>query len=39
MTYPNREQNEDANRLNVESAFIELGGAVDPKHPGWNRFQ
>jgi len=39
MTYQNRDQNEEAHRLNVEIAFIELGGAVEPKHPGWNRFQ
>ncbi len=39
MTYANREQNEDAHRLNVETAFVELGGAADPRHPGWNRFQ
>ena len=39
MAYPNRDQNEDANRLNVESAFIELGGAIEAGHPGWNRFQ
>jgi glyoxylase-like metal-dependent hydrolase (beta-lactamase superfamily II) len=39
MSYPNRDQNEEAHRLNVETAFIELGGAPDPKHPGWNRFQ
>jgi glyoxylase-like metal-dependent hydrolase (beta-lactamase superfamily II) len=39
MTYQNRDQNEEAHRLNVETAFIELGGALDPKHPGWNRFQ
>jgi hydroxyacylglutathione hydrolase len=38
MNYPNRDQNEDAHRLNVETAFIELGGAPDPGHPGWNRF-
>jgi glyoxylase-like metal-dependent hydrolase (beta-lactamase superfamily II) len=36
--YSNREQNEDAHRLNVETAFIQLGGAEDPRHPGWNRF-
>ena len=39
MTYPSREQNEGAHRLNVETAFIELGGTPDPRHPGWNRFQ
>lgn len=39
MTYANREQNGDAHRLNVETAFVEFGGAVDPRHPGWNRFQ
>jgi hydroxyacylglutathione hydrolase len=39
IPYPNRDQNEDAHRLNVETAFIELGGALDPGHPGWNRFQ
>jgi glyoxylase-like metal-dependent hydrolase (beta-lactamase superfamily II) len=39
MGYPNRDQNEEAHRLNVETAFIELGGAPDPRHPGWNRFQ
>jgi glyoxylase-like metal-dependent hydrolase (beta-lactamase superfamily II) len=39
MTYANRDQNEEAHRLNVESAFVEFGGAPDPRHPGWNRFQ
>lgn len=39
MTYPNRDQNEDAHRLNVETAFIELGGSVERGHEGWNRFQ
>jgi len=39
MAYQNRGQNEEAHRLNVETAFIELGGAPDPGHPGWNRFQ
>jgi len=39
MEYANREQNEEAHRLNVETAFIELGGAADSEHPGWNRFQ
>jgi hydroxyacylglutathione hydrolase len=39
MTYQNRDQNEEAHPLNVETAFIELGGALDPEHPGWNRFQ
>jgi glyoxylase-like metal-dependent hydrolase (beta-lactamase superfamily II) len=39
MAFANREQNEDAHRLNVETAFIELGGAPDLEHPGWNRFQ
>jgi len=39
VTYQNRDRNEEAHRLNVETAFIELGGAPDPGHPGWNRFQ
>ncbi len=39
MTYPNRDQNEDSHRLNVETAFIEFGGVAEPGHPGWNRFQ
>jgi hydroxyacylglutathione hydrolase len=39
MTYQNRDRNEEAHRLNVETAFIELGGVADPRHPGWNRFQ
>ncbi len=39
MEYANRDQNEDAHRLNVETAYIELGGAADAGHPGWNRFQ
>jgi len=39
MTYPNRDQNQEAHRLNVETAFIELGGAVERGHEGWNRFQ
>jgi hydroxyacylglutathione hydrolase len=38
IEYSNREQNEEAHRLNVETAYIELGGAPDPGHPGWNRF-
>ena len=39
IPYSDRDQNEDAHRLNVETAFIELGGAADAEHPGWNRFQ
>jgi len=39
MVYASRDQNEEAHRLNVETAFIELGGAPDLRHPGWNRFQ
>jgi len=39
MAYPSRDQNEDAHRLNVETAFLELGGAVERGHEGWNRFQ
>ena len=39
MAYSCRDQNEEAHRLNVETAFIELGGVADPVHPGWNRFQ
>jgi len=39
MTYANRDQNEEAHRLNVETAFIELGGRPEPRHAGWNRFQ
>ena len=39
MTYASPGQNGDAHRLNVETAFIELGGAPDPRHLGWNRFQ
>jgi len=39
MKYANRDQNEDAHRLNVETAFIELGGKPEPGHEGWNRFQ
>ena len=39
MMYQGRDQNEEAHRLNVETAFLELGGAPDPGHPGWNRFQ
>jgi len=39
MSYSNRDQNEDAHRLNVETAFVELGGAVETGHEGWNRFQ
>jgi hydroxyacylglutathione hydrolase len=39
MAYAHRDQNEEAHRLNVETAFIELGGAADPEHPGWSRFQ
>jgi glyoxylase-like metal-dependent hydrolase (beta-lactamase superfamily II) len=39
MNYQNRDQNEEAHRLNVETAFIELSGAVESGHEGWNRFQ
>jgi glyoxylase-like metal-dependent hydrolase (beta-lactamase superfamily II) len=39
MGYPNREQNEDAHRLNVETAFIEFAGKPEPGHEGWNRFR
>lgn len=39
MTYHDRDQNDEAHRLNVETTFTELGGAPDPRHPGWNRFQ
>ncbi len=39
MLYANRDQNEEAHRLNAETAFVELGGVPDPAHPGWNRFQ
>jgi len=39
MTYADRDQNKEAHRLNIETAFIELGGQADAKHPGWNRFQ
>jgi hydroxyacylglutathione hydrolase len=37
MSYPNREQDEGPHRLNVETAFTELGGASEPGHEGWNR--
>ncbi|MBM3331897.1 MBL fold metallo-hydrolase [candidate division WOR-3 bacterium] len=39
MSYAIRDQNEEAHRLNVETAFLELGGTPDRRHPGWNRFQ
>ncbi len=39
MRYQNRDQNGEAHRLNIETAFNELGGAPDPEHPGWNRFR
>jgi glyoxylase-like metal-dependent hydrolase (beta-lactamase superfamily II) len=39
MKYPNRDQNEGPHRLNTETAFIELGGAVERGHEGWNRLQ
>ncbi len=39
MTYANRDQNEDAHRLNVDIAFAELGGPSEAGHEGWNRFQ
>ena len=39
MRYANRDQNEGAHRLNVETAFLELGGKPEPGHDGWNRFQ
>jgi len=39
MRYAYPEQNEAAHRLNVETAFVELGGPADTRHPGWNRYQ
>ncbi len=39
MSYPNRDMNEGPHRLNVETAYLELGGATEPGHEGWNRFQ
>jgi len=39
MKYANRDQNENAHRLNVETVFVELGGEAKPGHEGWNRFQ
>ena len=39
MSYSNRDQNEGPHRLNVETAFLELGGKAEPGHEGWNRFQ
>jgi len=31
--------NEWPHQQNVLTAFAELGGVVDPAHPGWNRFE
>jgi len=33
------ESNTRPHRLNVETAFLELGGALEPGHEGWNRLQ
>jgi glyoxylase-like metal-dependent hydrolase (beta-lactamase superfamily II) len=37
MRYRNREENEQPHRLNVETAYVELGGAVDADTVGYRR--
>lgn len=37
MPYRHRAENEPYHRLNVESAYLELGGQADPKRVGWDK--
>lgn len=37
MAYRQRAENEFYHRLNVESAYLELGGKADPRKVGWNK--
>ncbi|HMA37880.1 MAG TPA: hypothetical protein VKY74_25750, partial [Chloroflexia bacterium] len=37
MDYRRPEENADPHRRNVESAYAELGGAVDARHGGWSQ--
>jgi glyoxylase-like metal-dependent hydrolase (beta-lactamase superfamily II) len=37
MEFRQAESNARPHRLNVETAFLELGGAPEPGHEGWNR--
>ena len=37
MEFRQAESNARPHRLNVETAFLELGGASQPGHEGWNR--
>jgi hydroxyacylglutathione hydrolase len=37
MEFREAEANARPHRLNVETAFLELGGAPEPGHEGWNR--
>ncbi|MCX6842735.1 MAG: MBL fold metallo-hydrolase [candidate division WOR-3 bacterium] len=39
MEFRQAESNARPHRLNVETAFLELGGALEPGHEGWNRLQ
>ena len=39
MGFREAEFNARPHRLNVETAFLELGGAPEPGHEGWNRLQ
>lgn len=39
MEFRQAESNARPHRLNVEAAFLELGGALEPGHEGWNRLQ
>jgi glyoxylase-like metal-dependent hydrolase (beta-lactamase superfamily II) len=39
MEFRQAEFNARPHRLNVETAFLELGGAAEPGHEGWNRLQ
>lgn len=37
MTYRYPDDNQASHRLNVESVYLELGGAADPTKAGWNK--
>jgi len=39
MGFRQPESNARPHRLNVETVFLELGGAPEPGHEGWNRLQ
>lgn len=38
MVYRHQEDNEVPHQRNIESAYMELGGAADPKKVGWSQF-